>query len=489
MRTDLAASPPQASTLPSAGSKGGPLEPGIVLDQRYLVEGVLGTGGMAYVVAARHLELQHRVAIKLTLPGKTSEQGRLRMVREARTAAQIKSDHVVRVLDVVSSGPNAPYIVMEYLRGETLAHRLGSKEKLQIKDVVEILLQTCEAVGEAHHLGMVHRDLKPSNLFLVAKPGNTWSAKVLDFGITKTIESIAQRLTHSHAMLASPAYAPPEQLRASSDVDLRADIWSLGVIAYECLTGSLPFRGDSLPDVCAQVLQNTPVPPRQLRSEIPIALERVILRCLEKDLARRYASIEELVLALDQFAPSPARKCLTYLRGLDHASDSTRWPPREEPPRETPGGATLTATSATRVATTGSGRRRGRVWTAFMAVVGAALAIVGGHAWLSRPVAPSAVESAAVDPAPRAPMTTSIPASPRLGAPAVQTSIPMSPRVVAAPPTVEPVTSASPPAVVSRRVAKRPAGGDRAGTAQSAAPTIGTTGPAPTHEVPWVDSR
>jgi serine/threonine-protein kinase len=164
---------------------------------------------------------------------------------------------------------------------------------------------------------VVHRDLKPSNLFLVAQPGRAPSVKVLDFGISKTADGDAERLTHSHALLASPAYASPEQLRTSHDVDHRADIWSLGVIAYECLTGNLPFRGASLPDLCAHILNEPPLSIRNGRADVPPGLERVVLRCLEKDSAHRYGSVQEFVLALRQFAPGSARKCLAYLRGLE----------------------------------------------------------------------------------------------------------------------------------------------------------------------------
>src|ERR1041385_1681636 len=236
-----------APAMDEEPSERGRFAPGSVIDGRFEVEAVLGRGGMGYVLAARHRDLDERVAVKLLLPNKSGGAARQRMLREAQNAAKIKSEHSVRILDVVNIGPAAPYIVMELLRGESLAARLSRSGPLPVPDVVDIVIQACEAVGEAHQVGIVHRDLKPSNLFLVDKPGLGSFVEVLEFGVSKRFEADSNHeLTQSRALLGSPVYAPPEQLRASRKVDRRADIWALGTILYQALTQQLPFRGDTL---------------------------------------------------------------------------------------------------------------------------------------------------------------------------------------------------------------------------------------------------
>jgi serine/threonine-protein kinase len=308
----------RAAEEPSAPVRDEPwTKPGTVLGDRFVVERTLGSGGMGYVVAAQNLELGQPVAIKLILPARAmSEEAKRRLTREARATARIRSAHVVRIFDVVSKGPGAPYLVMEYLNGETLRQLLTRTGRLPIDRAVDIVVQTCEALAEAHRNGTIHRDLKPSNLFLTAIPGRACFVKVLDFGIAKTTESDASELTQSQALLASPAYASPEQLRASKKVDARSDIWSLGVILYESVTGRLPFGGGTLAEISSEILRDPPSPPSAHRSDLSPELEHVILRCLEKESADRLENVDSLVMALEPFAPAATKECLAYLRDL-----------------------------------------------------------------------------------------------------------------------------------------------------------------------------
>lgn len=292
-----------------------PLSVGSVLDGRFVIERVLGAGGMGYVVLARHVDLEERVAIKLLLPGRADEDARRRLVREARAAVKIKSEHVVRILDVVSTGSYAPYIVMEHLEGEDLAQRLERTGPLDVREASEIVLEACEVVGEAHVRGMVHRDIKPSNLFLVRKPAQPRFVKVLDFGISKALDGGAERLTASNSLLGSPAYASPEQLRDARSVDRRCDVWGLGAVLYELVTGNLPFPGGSIAEVCAKILEEPPARPPAARP-MPQACWSIIERCLEKDPGRRYENLAELASALRQFSPRAADKSLAYLAAL-----------------------------------------------------------------------------------------------------------------------------------------------------------------------------
>ena len=307
-----ALAPPMApafSTLPSA-TPGVPVE-GTMLAEKYRVERVLGRGGMGVVVAATHVELDQRVALKFLLPeAMESAEVVERFAREARAAVKIESEHVARVIDVGKLENGLPYLVMEYLNGRDLAALLDEQIKLSIDDALEYVLQACEAIAQAHVLGIIHRDLKPANLFVTNRADGTTSIKVLDFGISKVSLAGAaaeMNLTQTAAIMGSPTYMSPEQMRASRDVDPRADIWALGVILYELLSGQPPFVGATMPELCANILTAPPQPLRAMRPDVPEALEAAIMRCLDKNPAGRFANVAELTNAIVDFAPKRAR--------------------------------------------------------------------------------------------------------------------------------------------------------------------------------------
>jgi serine/threonine-protein kinase len=282
-----------------------PVTEGQVLAGKYRVEKVLGSGGMGVVVAAWHLELEQRVAVKFLHPlamerPDTAERFR----REARSAAKIRSEHVARVIDVGIMEGGLPYMVMEYLDGHDVAEEMQRVGLLSISDSVDFVLQALEALAEAHSAGIVHRDLKPANLFLAMRPDGTRIVKVLDFGISKSLfgTSVAEMsLTRTAVLIGSPLYMSPEQMRSAKDVDTRTDIWSLGVMLYEMITGRPPYTGDSIPALCAALLNDHPVPMRELRPEVPEGLEEAVMRCLAKDRTQRFVTVSELARALAPF--------------------------------------------------------------------------------------------------------------------------------------------------------------------------------------------
>jgi len=276
-----------------------------MLAGKYRVEQVLGSGGMGVVVAAWHTELEQRVAVKFLNPvalerSDTAERFR----REARAAAKIRSEHVARVIDVGTMDGGLPYMVMEYLEGHDISEEMRMHGLLPVSDSVHFVLQAIEALAEAHSAGIVHRDLKPANLFLALRPDGTRIVKVLDFGISKSLigGSVAElSLTRTAALIGSPLYMSPEQMRSAKDVDIRTDIWSLGVILYEMLTGQPPYTGDSIPALCASLLNDSPRPMHQLRPEISPQLEEVVGYCLAKNREHRYANVGDLARALAPF--------------------------------------------------------------------------------------------------------------------------------------------------------------------------------------------
>jgi serine/threonine protein kinase len=292
---------------------------GDILDGKYRVDRVLGSGGMGVVIAAHHLGLDQKVAIKLLLPEVLDDpEAAARFEREARAAAKIKGEHIARVMDVGTLENGSPYMVMEHLEGEDLAARLRREGRLAIDHAVELILQTCEVLAEAHGLGIVHRDLKPANLFCLSGPEGDVSIKVLDFGISKVTgpNTSHTTITKTSTLMGSPTYMSPEQIHSARRVDARTDIWSIGIILYELLTGKLPFDGESVPEICLKVTKRSPPPIRRFRAETPSALEAAISKCLEKDRTKRFGSIADLSIALAPFGADKAQLSIDRIAQL-----------------------------------------------------------------------------------------------------------------------------------------------------------------------------
>jgi cytochrome c peroxidase len=300
---------------------------GEILAGKYLLSGVLGQGGMGVVVAAQHVELRQRVAVKFLLPAATRlPQHKERFLREARAAASLRSVHVARVLDVDSLPSGALYMVMEHLEGVDLRALLVREGKLPPAEAVDHVLQACEAMAEAHALGIVHRDLKPSNLFLASPPGAAPLIKVLDFGLSKALvpgeEGGDASITATGVVMGSFLYMAPEQLRGLRLADARADIWSLGVILYELMTGARPFEGSVLTEVAIKVVEETPPSLRDRGANVSPALESAVLRCLEKKREHRYQTVADLARALAPFAGEVGREAADRIARAREGSGS-----------------------------------------------------------------------------------------------------------------------------------------------------------------------
>ncbi len=283
--------------------------PGEVLMGKYRVERVLGIGGMGVVVEARHLQLEDRVAIKFLLASMASNPEVVaRFVREGRAATKIRSEHVVRVFDVGTLENGAPYMVMEFLEGSDLSHVVEQRGPMPLAQAVDWLLQACEALAEAHAAGIVHRDLKPANLFVIMRSDQSACIKVLDFGISK-VNGVGPDLgiTKTQAVMGSPRYMSPEQLRSSRSVDARSDIWALGTVLHELLAGAPPFDAETMPELCARILTEAPSPLRTVRPDLSPELEVALMGALQKDPAARYQNVWQFAAALAPFGTPAAQ--------------------------------------------------------------------------------------------------------------------------------------------------------------------------------------
>jgi serine/threonine protein kinase len=295
------------SDVEATSTRSMPFPPGSVVAGKYRVERLLGEGGMGWVVQAMHLQLDQRVALKFmnASSASASPQAVARFLREARAAARIQSEHVARVSDVGTLETGAPYLVMEYLEGQDLDSLLRARNALPLGETIVYAMQACEGLAEAHAAGIIHRDLKPANLFLARKSDGSVRVKLLDFGISKLAPSAGRTSdgasTGAQNLMGSPLYMAPEQMRSSKNVDRRADIWSMGVILYEMLSGTSPFNGDTLPEICARILADPPPALQFGAPGFPPELEAVVFRCLEKDAEARFPDVAALAHALAAF--------------------------------------------------------------------------------------------------------------------------------------------------------------------------------------------
>jgi serine/threonine-protein kinase len=271
---------------------------------KYRVLGLIGRGGMGSVWEGRHSSLGTRVAIKfIDLEYVESKEACARFVTEARAAATIQSKHAIQIFDHGVTDDGRPYMVMELLVGEPLDKRIDRLGTISLKETARIIGHVCRALQRAHDAGIIHRDLKPENIFLVRSPDDDDEiAKVLDFGIAKIKappgEEGLSSSTKTGAVLGTPYYMSPEQARGLRNIDHRSDLWSLGVIAHKCVTGVLPFEGESVGDLLVKIC-TAPVPtPSVTVPGLPASFDAWFFRALEREPSRRFARASELADAL-----------------------------------------------------------------------------------------------------------------------------------------------------------------------------------------------
>ena len=298
------------------------LEAGDLVAGKFVVERTIGEGGMGQVVVARHQELGTRVAIKVVHADAAADPDNItRFKREARAMARLRSEHVVRVYDVGETDTGLPFLIMEYLEGRDLGSLLAERGPLPVDDVIGYMIQACEALLEAHEIGIVHRDLKPQNLFLSRRTSRALDSdgeghlRVLDFGLAKPFTGFgaapeSMKLTRPGEIVGTSHYMAPEQVRGDV-LDGRVDIWGAGACLFRLLTQKYPFGGGGAAITCASILAEPPANLRQLRSEIGAPVEAIVTRCLQKRPGDRYASMRELMSALQNVKRSASLPSLT----------------------------------------------------------------------------------------------------------------------------------------------------------------------------------
>ncbi len=362
-----------------------PVQLGGIVDEKFRVERVLGTGGMGVVVEATHLWLRQRVALKFIRREIARDQTSVaRFLREARACVQLKNEHVARIMDVGALADDTPYLVMEYLEGQNGDELLRAGGPLPSATAVAYVLQACVGMAEAHALGIVHRDLKPHNLFVTTSASGRPLIKILDFGISKAALAGADdhALTDSRTIVGSPAYMAPEQMESSKDVDARADIWSLGAILFALVTGGPPFHGQTLLQLCARVAAGTREPLDHAALGVPAELVAVIDACLSIAPARRPQDLAELAASLAPFTPGGDALAAEVAETLG-ATGATPTRPRPRPERATSGALATTVASGTETGEDRSPPRRRSGLIAALAVAAIAVAVA---AWvMTRP--------------------------------------------------------------------------------------------------------
>ncbi|MEP7123909.1 MAG: serine/threonine-protein kinase, partial [Byssovorax sp.] len=293
------------------------LRRGQILAEKYEIDGFLGRGGMGEVVSAKQLTLNRRVAIKVLTGAGDGDERVARFLREARATARIESEHAARIIDVGELDDGTPYFVMEYLEGKDLQHLLSESGPFSLQMAANVIIQACAALAAAHAHQIVHRDIKPSNLFVTRRPDGTLLLKVLDFGISKVVETPGDSaLTQMSARFGTPPYMSPEQIRSSARVDHQTDIWSLGVVLYELLAGVLPFDAPTRDEVFARIEEASPRPIGERCPELPVEVARLIEGCLERDCAARISDVGEIAGILEPFASEDARPLVRSIERL-----------------------------------------------------------------------------------------------------------------------------------------------------------------------------
>jgi serine/threonine-protein kinase len=369
------------------------LPEGTLLDGKFRIVRCIGTGGMGAVYEMVHELTRHRRALKLLHKSWASDREAVdRFLREASVAGRIENPHITETFDAGWLASGEPYVVMEYLEGESLADRLSGGTPLPVEEAVRVIAEACRGMHAAHQANIVHRDLKPDNLFLVTSDDCRTFLKLLDFGVSKFDDGASSRATRQGAFVGTPHYMSPEQFLDGRSVDARSDIYSLGVILYEALTGRHPYPVDSFAELATKIITVNPGAPSALRPELPGALDQVVLRAMQKYPQERYPDAEAMALDLEALLrPQTMPQGSFWHADLAETREAVRR--RDDVVREQP------------PSTVAPAPRRGRWVGPFVLAAVAAIAIavlfaVGGTSGDPTPSTPTVASTATARPTP-----------------------------------------------------------------------------------------
>jgi serine/threonine protein kinase len=280
------------------------LELGQTIDGKYRIVRLIGEGGMGAVYEGENVRIRRKVAIKLLHGGIASNAEMVqRFEREAQVAGTVGNDHILEILDLGSLPNGDRYMVMEFLEGETLTDRIKARTRLQATDAVNIVRQMLTGLEAAHAAGIVHRDLKPDNIFVLRKKAGVKDfVKIIDFGISKFTEHGAStRMTRTGALMGTPHYMAPEQATGSTEIDRRTDIYAVGIILYEAVTGRVPFQAETFNQLLFEIALARITPARQIVPELDAAIDSIIMKASARDPAQRFQTCAEFAAALDNW--------------------------------------------------------------------------------------------------------------------------------------------------------------------------------------------
>jgi serine/threonine protein kinase len=327
------------------------LQPGQVLDGKYKIVRVIGEGGMGAVYEGENVRIRRRVAIKLLHAGVAANTEMVqRFEREAQVAGTVGNDHILEILDLGALPAGERYMVMEYLDGSTLTERIKARGRLSPSESVPLVRQVLRGLAAAHSAGIVHRDLKPDNIFILReKAGIRDFVKIIDFGISKFSEQggASSRMTRTGALMGTPHYMAPEQATGSTDIDRRTDIYAVGIIMYEMLTGRVPFQAETFNQLLFEIALAKIIPARQIVPDLDQAIDTIVMKASARDPGHRFQNADEFMAALDSWEKTGSAVSLPPAESIEAVVAATV-------PRAS--GVAVGGTDPTLNSNTGSGR-------------------------------------------------------------------------------------------------------------------------------------